>query len=534
MKCMTVAFNSCRAAGFASLLAAAFMFASTSALALSPEFLVGEHGNAVALKMKSDGNYAVFWNGSDSLLHVQYYAGDNKPQGASIATGACTSQYGGQDSGQIAMADDGSFVCTYNTQQGLFAQRIAADGSASGPAILLEATQYTTSPAVVAGNAHGDFVASWLLDDSRTVVAQRFDATGSIQGDLIRVGTSSESGDPSIAMDASGNFMVVWSAWEFGWGPRGGFDGGFLLARRYNKDGTPTGLASRVNTLAATFSVKYNAIVTMNAKGDALVYWISNDYFPQFRLYPKIGLPSGSKLAPAEFLGAAPSAALANDGSFVLLGVNQRDLLGQRYTASGKPSGKQFILNESESPYGSFPEVAYSPVTGDFVTAWTNVLGTPPATDSQVLARSATATERICTARVADQLWLSTWNLDHHEADGSIWFSLTRSGAGCGAVSVDVITTDNTATAGQDYLAISKTFHWANDQLGARTFKIKLLQDDVTEPTETFDVRLINPVNAMLSATSPRTSADGVMQIDIYDGAANSLPPSTARQVNRH
>jgi hypothetical protein len=63
--------------------------------------------------------------------------------------------------------------------------------------------------------------------------------------------------------------------------------------------------------------------------------------------------------------------------------------------------------------------------------------------------------------------------------------------------SVDYATADETALAGQDYVAASGTLVFALGET-SKTLEIALLQDQVNEPAETFRVLLSNPSNAVL------------------------------------
>src|SRR5207244_5744531 len=65
-------------------------------------------------------------------------------------------------------------------------------------------------------------------------------------------------------------------------------------------------------------------------------------------------------------------------------------------------------------------------------------------------------------------------------------------------VSVDWTTSDDTATAGQDYLAGNGTLSFAPGVI-TRTISVAINGDVLDEPSETFDVLLSNPVHASIS-----------------------------------
>ena len=79
--------------------------------------------------------------------------------------------------------------------------------------------------ATVAMDADGDFVVVWEADEPqsgtlqpgdvvfRDIYAQRFNSMGKKVGDQFRVNTNytNDQWDPAVAMDSLGNFVVVWA-----------------------------------------------------------------------------------------------------------------------------------------------------------------------------------------------------------------------------------------------------------------------------------------------------------------------------------
>jgi hypothetical protein len=80
--------------------------------------------------------------------------------------------------------------------------------------------------------------------------------------------------------------------------------------------------------------------------------------------------------------------------------------------------------------------------------------------------------------------------------DGSVGNSfvlLTRTGGTQGAVSASVITSDGSAEASSDYTAVSTTVRFEDGDSSPRLVEIPILQDDLVEPDEAFDVSLLDP-----------------------------------------
>src|SRR5262249_23667920 len=150
---------------------------------------------------------------------------------------------------------------------------------AQAPALSAEfqANTYTTSSQYfpkVAANASGNFVVVWSSNAGQDgfqggVFGQRYDASGTKQGGEFQVNTytSGDQSNPSIAMDVSGNFVVVWqSRNQVGLGQD-------VFAQRFDSSGVPQGSEFRVNTY--TTGNQYAPSIGMDLTGDFVVVWQS-------------------------------------------------------------------------------------------------------------------------------------------------------------------------------------------------------------------------------------------------------------------
>ena len=134
---------------------------------------------------------------------------------------------------------------------------------------------YTTdnqqSPAVAMDEA-GNFVVVWESywqdGDWRGVYGQRFNANGKVIGGEFQVNTATSGNqkDPTVAMDAAGNFAVAWST------------DGEIHARRYNSNGTPVTAPFLVNT--AFHNRQLRPSISINNSGDFVVSWLTIDSNP--------------------------------------------------------------------------------------------------------------------------------------------------------------------------------------------------------------------------------------------------------------
>jgi hypothetical protein len=144
----------------------------------------------------------------------------------------------------------------------IFGQRYAHTGAPLGPEFRVNTnTTDIKGHAQVASDAAGNFVVAWhafsIFPDPTNVYAQRYSSTGSPLGGEFRVNTSpGYHRAPSVASDAFGN---VWES---------PFD---VSAQRFSSAGTPLGSAFRVNTY--TTSTQGEPRVASDSNGNFVVVW---------------------------------------------------------------------------------------------------------------------------------------------------------------------------------------------------------------------------------------------------------------------
>jgi hypothetical protein len=104
--------------------------------------------------------------------------------------------------------------------------------------------------------------------------------------------TTGEQANPAVAMDAGGNFVVVWESKDQDGSGRG------VYGQRFNIDAQPVGGEFRVNT--TTDGNQKQPDVAMGAGGNFVVAWASGDGSGEgifARRYDSNGLPLTSELA---------------------------------------------------------------------------------------------------------------------------------------------------------------------------------------------------------------------------------------------
>jgi hypothetical protein len=153
---------------------------------------------------------------------------------------------------------------------GIFARHFGPDGSPLAPQF--QVNTYTfggQSFPAIAARENGAFVVAWVSytdeDDTGDLFAQRFDAGGAVGTEfLVNSLTSGRQIDPSIALDPDGGFVVVWRSFQ-----TPGSNG--LFARRFDATGTPLAVEFRVNTSTAGDQIV--PTVAANASGEFMIVW---------------------------------------------------------------------------------------------------------------------------------------------------------------------------------------------------------------------------------------------------------------------
>ena len=265
---------------------------------------------------------------------------------------------------------------------GIYAQRYTAAGFASGNEF--QANTYTKndqrSPAVAMDRA-GDFVISWVSDgqdgSGLGIFAQRFSSTGQPQGGEFQVNSDATGiqSHPTVAMDATGDFVIAWQSLNQDGSHYG------IYSQRYSASGATVGKEFRVNTF--TTDDQSQPSVAMDAKGDFVVAWSStnqdgNPYGIYAQRYDSKGFSQGKEFHVNTFTAGGqrlPSVAMDQAGDFVVAWTSfgqdgdGSGIFAQRYDAAGTKQGKEFGVNSYTPGSQSLPRLAMD-ASGDFTVAW--------------------------------------------------------------------------------------------------------------------------------------------------------------------
>ena len=242
----------------------------------------------------------------------------------------------------------------------------------TGPEFLVNSStgNAQTYPAV-AMNAAGDSVVVWESrhEGQIAVFGQLYDSQGVPRGGQFRISEYSvdERVQPSVGMDAAGNFVVAWQGWgndAYGWG---------INAQRYYANGTPLGGRFVVNSYQAGY--QSSASVGMAPGGEFVITWHDEHYAGTFaQVYSASGAPQGGQfqVTSSSTQYEMPRVAMAVADNLV---VTWRDLEGsnwavyaRRFAGNGTPLGEKIKVN-SINTGGALPQVAMNGL-GEFVITW--------------------------------------------------------------------------------------------------------------------------------------------------------------------
>ena len=230
-------------------------------------------------------------------------------------------------------------------------------------------------------DADGDFVVVWTSDgqdgSSYGVYAQRYNAAGVAQGTEFQVNTTTASDQrySTVAMGADGDFVVTWSSY--------GQDGSSwgVYAQRYSAAGVAQGTEFQVNTFTANNQLY--STVAMDADGDFVVTWSSYSQDGSIwgvyaQRYNAAGVAQGTEFQVNTATAnnqLYSTVAMDADGDFVVTWMSDGQdgsnwgIYAQRYNAAGVAQGTEYQVNTATANNQSYSTVAMD-ADGDFVVTW--------------------------------------------------------------------------------------------------------------------------------------------------------------------
>ncbi len=246
---------------------------------------------------------------------------------------------------------------------------------------------YTPSRQVfpwVALDAAGEFVVVWESYEQDGgaggygVFGQRFDAGGQPAGGefAINTTTSGSQEQPAVVSDPAGNFVVVWSS------PGQDGSGSGVIGRRYDETGLPLTGEFLVNSF--TTGDQNLPVAAADGAGNFVVAWAGFDGVASRAIFAQRfdadGDPVGDEFQVNTYTEGyltIPAVAADASGRFVVVWTSEeqdgsgRGIFGQRFAADGQPAGEEFQVNTYTTGRQDFAVVGGSP-GGDFMVVWSS------------------------------------------------------------------------------------------------------------------------------------------------------------------
>jgi hypothetical protein len=308
------------------------------------------------------------------------------------------------------------------------------------------------SPAIGV-DAQGDFVVVWTsfgedgyVDEqgfSQGVFGRRYNAAGTPLATAFQVNshTLRNQYDPNVALDADGDFVVVWISYL-----QDGSEGG-VFGKRFGSGGAAVGAEFQINVVTAGYQARPR--VALDADGDFVVVWQSTtldsgSYGVAARRFSSAGVALGTEVRVNSFTvgsQSGPAVDRAADGAFVVTWSSYAQdgsstgVFGQRFATTGSPTGPEFAVNTYVTGEQATPAVAVDE-DGDFTVTWISYLQDGSSWgvfvrrfDSAGTPRGGEFPVNITTSDVQDDPVIAA------DADGDFvvaWRSVGQDGSGTG------------------------------------------------------------------------------------------------------
>ncbi len=227
-------------------------------------------------------------------------------------------------------------------------------------------TQRQNQASVASSPTAGRYVVAWTdhkaYKDS-DIKAQRYDAAGHKIGKEITVDGSREiDHDPVVAMDAHGNFVVVWTRDFYG-------SDTDLWAARYRADGTRLGSSFRV---ATNYKAEFDPSVAMAGNGNFVVSYTLKFNASDTDVYAKMFKANGTlartiTVADSTRREGQSNVAATADGRFDIAYTDSNNIILQRFSKYGVRLGTVAVAKTTRTERA--PSVAMDG-SGNAVVAW--------------------------------------------------------------------------------------------------------------------------------------------------------------------
>ncbi|MDB6057841.1 MAG: hypothetical protein JWO95_1685, partial [Verrucomicrobiales bacterium] len=425
-----------------------------------------------------------------------------QPDGHILVGGTFTTWNGTSRTALVRLNSDGTLDTSFMSgggPSGVFAPNVAAIALQPDGKILIGGFFYSFAghavPSLVRMNADGSY------DPSFVVPAQNI-------------------GVAAIGVQSDGKIFVggAFSAWA-------GFSTPGIV--RLMPDGTLDA------AFAPTHTIPFPSLSSLYAPGDGSVYiggFVEGTSVTTTRYFAHL-YSNGSMdaLAPSTVgwvgdIQPYPTGGLLVSGRF-------RDV-------SGLSRGEFFYIDSNGNVDPAFAPPPYTDITGDLVHIYT--VATAPdgkivfggwftnyPNQTQLNGQDYSGIGRMIGGYVggAGSIQFRTRSNSVVENAGVATIAVNRFGGITGAVTVNYSTTAGSATAGADYTTTNGQLSWIDGEGGTKTFTVPIINDGVSEPSESFTVSLSSPTGGAVVGLPSTTT---VTIVDVNSAPSITSQPQSA------
>ncbi len=294
---------------------------------------------------------------------------------------------GHQSSNDVAMNDNGYFVIVWEDASGQDGDSNGVFGQQFNPSGDLLNGQFQVNTTTIGGqsggnvaiDSEGNFVVVWsdLSGDDHNIMGKLYDANGNVVKDEFRVNTTLEFNQiaPDVAMDAVGNFVVVWRQ------AASGAEG--IYGRCFDAGGTPLGDEFKINDRPQP-ETNADAQVAMRHNRSFVVTWGESDDGNGSGIYRRRYDASCLPLEDPQSVNTTtaddqqlPAIAINDFGDFVIAWQSKQQdgdglgIFARTFDASGNQLCGEFLVNNETAGDQSRVDVAMKN-SGEFTITWTS------------------------------------------------------------------------------------------------------------------------------------------------------------------
>ena len=300
-----------------------------------------------------------------------------------------TETLGYQEYPSIARSVDGGFIIVWVSEETVRAQRHAADGSRLGDELFVSDAIGHTETVDIGVDAAGDFTVVWgpgpVPGDGFGIGARRFASDGNAIGDafLVNTYTTGGQGRPTIAVEPTGDFIVVWDSWgTFG----DDTSETSIQGQRFFDDGSLKGGQFQINSY--TTNGQSDPSAAIGEDGSFAITWYSvlsggSEALAtiQLRRFDSNALPLGTDYQVSTFTTSIqdnPDLSIGEGGAFVIAWQSfgqhpqypyHRSVIGRSFDATGAPLSDDFPVEIFPASSQRNPSVGHAE-NGTFVITW--------------------------------------------------------------------------------------------------------------------------------------------------------------------